>query len=192
MKIIAVYGSERVQADAMKIMVWPDSVMIRSGKPLFLPESGEYGIKWGIGVRIDAVGKSIRPKFADRYYSEIAPLAFILPLKVINCLEDGGDPLASDIVADYTIICGDFIQPFAESFPVEIREEGITLQSHHVEIRDLSAILASAVSAASRQNTLKTGDIVGILLPGSFNAEYDSILKINFDGESPLLVNKLK
>lgn len=192
MKIIAVYGQDRVQADAMKIMVWPDSVMIRSGKPLFLPEYGEYGVKGGIGVKINAVGKSIRPKFAGRYYSEITPMAFILPQNVIDCLEEGGDPLACDIVADYSIICGDYIQPFAESFLIEIREEGIRHYQHNVEIRDLSNLIASAIATASRQNTLKTGDIVGIVLPGSLKAEYDSILKMTFGQEFSLLVNKLK
>ena len=170
MKIIAVYESTRNSEGhtGKGILVWPDSVMIRSRKPLFLPDDGVYYIHEGIGARIDAVGKSIHKKFARRYYDEICAIAYILPESVSDCLIQKADPVACDIAADYTLICGDYI-PALET-ETEINE---------------------AISIASCRNTLKTGDIVAIIFRERRKAERDSVLKISLRGNT-LIENKLK
>lgn len=169
MKILAAYESNIGAGPAgTKVVVWPDSVMIRSRKPLFLPDDGDYFLHRGLCVRIDAVGKSIAGRFAGRYYNEMAPMAFVLPAAVSDLLAEGNDPAACDIVADYSLICGDFIPKGG----------------------DLAAIDAAIVEA-SRRNTLKTGDIVAILPPEREKAERDTVVKISLEGKT-LLENKLK
>lgn len=169
MKILAAYESTTVEGPAgRKVLVWPDSVMIRSRKPLFLPDDGDYYIHKGLCVRIDAVGKTIAGRFAGRYYNEMAPMAFVLPAAVSDALAEGTDPAACDIVADYTLICGDFIPKSGEL----------------TEIDD-------AIATASRRNTLKTGDIVATLSPKREKAERETVIKISLEGKT-LIENKLK
>lgn len=186
MKIIAVYDSLRPSGKKEKeILVWPDSAMIRSRKPLFLEEGRQY-VHIGIAARIDAVGKSIRPKFAGRYYSELAPMAFILTEKVSDLLENGMDPAACDIVADYTLICGDFVTP-ERLENIEVSRSGGEVDTRIFRKETID----EAIAVASVRNTLKTGDIVAVIGLGRFQAQSDMILKISSD-KNTLLENKLK
>ena len=100
MKLMAVYDSANAEGEhTRRTMVWPDSALVRTGKPVFIPE-GNYYIHAGLGARIDAVGKTVAPKFAGRYYKEIFPVIFLLPEEASKTLAEGRDPKACDIVAD--------------------------------------------------------------------------------------------
>ena len=202
MKIIGAYESESEGKTIFKTMVWPDSVMVRSGKPVFIPDGYPCRLRFGICARIDAVGKSIAPRFAGRYYAEVAPMAFLMPDSVSETLEKRRDPLACDITADYSVICGDFC-PAAElpsrvvmTASVSLRDfsmpDGVVIEENRTfDIDDIKTTTDNTISIASVRNTLKTGDIVCTMLPGSLEPHFDGILKIYFDRKT-LLVNKLK
>lgn len=171
MKIIAVYDSIGPDGTTKnKILVWPDSVMIKSRKPLFLPDDGEYYLHRGLCARIDAVGKSIKSKFAQRYYKEVAPMVYVLPASVSDLLVQKKDPNACDIVADYSLICGDFI---------------------NAEEADCREAIDHVIPTASERNTLKTGDIVATIDLEREPAKSDTTIKISLAGKT-LLENKIK
>lgn len=204
MKIIGAYLSEGSQdtTTGMNILVWPDSAMIRTGKPVFIPDDDEeYQILPGIGVKIKAVGKTIQERFAGRYYDEVMPLAFILKNETAEDLAKRLDPKACDIVADCSVICGDPIPiKEIEAKPTVRVEFGIrSLQPEDgeepVELKfDLSNLrlgLAHAIVRGSQDNTLKTGDIVAYILPMGLGTRVDNLVKFSLNG-NPLLENKLK
>lgn len=174
MKIIATYKSPKDEGPAcIKTLVWPDSAMIRSGKPVFLPEEETLMLP-AMCVRIDAVGKTVAPKFAGRYYNEIAPMAFLLSRASASAIAEGKLPEADDIVADYSVICGDFTD-----------KEGLGLEGFR-------SIIADSIAAASRRNTLKTGDIVAYITENSpVHVEPDTKLTMKIGGKT-LMENKLK
>lgn len=202
MKIAAAYISNSSQANTnMNIMVWPDSAMIRSGKPLFLPDDEEWRyIMIGIAVKIDSVGKSIQQKYAERYYKELAPMAFVMTRTAAEKIRKHQDPLACEIVADYSLICGDFITAEGKwstlktelninKLPTAAKE--IEEINNKFEINGVQTVLAEAIFTASQNNTLKTGDIVAFIIPQSFNAYPETILRVKL-ADRTLIETKLK
>ena len=196
MKIIAAYESNRGRdGSGYNILVWPDSAMILSRKPLFLPEE-EDSIHVGIAAKIKAVGKSVKPKFAHRYYDAIAPAAFIFSSSVSSKLNRKEDPEATDIVADFSVICGDFTDAEGLNEDLTLSLSIKTLSgderlSENLEVNNWENLLAEAIARATERNTIKTGDTVAVLLPGSFPAGRDSLLSIGINGVA-LIENKLK
>ena len=204
MKIILGYKSIKDEGLTLKTMVWPDSSMVLSRKPVFMRDDESSHLVLGFGVRITGVGKSIRKKFARKYYSEIAPLVLIGDSSLADKIKQNIDPLACDIVSDFSIISGDSmsaddfggsegmlnvsvkLSPIYPSNTFEGYSEEINIDSKNVlsEIDD-------AIEKGSERNTLKTGDIVGYLTSRIFPSVVDSVLRISVN--SKLLVeNKLK
>lgn len=197
MKFIAVYPSESRDQAGMKILVWPDSAMVRTGRPVFVADEGSSRVLVGVAAKITAVGKSIEPRFASRYYEEVAPMAFIVKEEVAERLDKGIDPAACDIVADCSVVCGDTVSPDlggVKEMNVICRSllhGGETETKRGYPTEGLDRRLADAIATASRANTLKTGDYVAFLLPGHFPAEPDSVVRMTLD-DRILLENKLK
>lgn len=200
MKIIGTYKSESSRdASGLNILVWPDSAMIRSGKPVFIPE-GEHRLAVALAARIDAVGKTISRRFASRYFAEIAPMVFLLPAETADTITRRRDPRASDIVSDYSVICGNFMpaikldDPGSLKFSVSISSldpENESRICDEIIIENPLTDIYEAIEAASGRNTLKTGDIVGHINDVSFPAREDSVVRI-FLNDNILLENKLK
>lgn len=198
MKIIGIYESkDTVDGGSPRVMGWPDSVMIRTGKPLFLPGDDCF-IHPALGIRIDAVGKTINPKYALRYYNETAPMAFVFNEEVSRSIMNREDPCAYSIMSDYSIICGKFIgkEILSDSIFLETSlsnplngQEKIEVQ---INVENPAETIARAVSVASRRNTLKTGDMLAVIYPQRIKAEVDTVLHVGFGKDMNLLENKLK
>lgn len=198
MKLIAAYTSNSGDS-GLKCLVWPDSAIIRSGKPVFLPEDTSVHIHLGIGALIKSVGKSIEPKFALRYYDNVAPMAFLLPEGVSDKLAQCSDPLASDIVADYSIVEGNSFETIDLAQDIMIKATVKSLRNpeepEHEKYfvqKDWKTRLGEAISAASRRNTLKTGDIVAILGRDRIDAEFDTLIRVAPTSGSILIETKIK
>lgn len=201
MKIIAGYPSISENGSFVtKVMVWPDSVLIKSGKPVFIPENGNYDIFWGVGAKITSVGKSIRKKFAGRYYNEVAPVAFLLNKEASSKLQVKHDPSACDIVEDYSVICGDFIPSDELKGNCKLKVSMRSLDSQELSgtdcfeeatLKDVDDTLNEVMETASKRNTIKTGDLVACFLDGHFSAKTDTVLSIGINHRI-LLENKLK
>lgn len=205
MKILAAYWSDTHTDESpkgrIKVMVWPDSAMVRSGKPVFLAE-GRNSLMTGIAARIDSVGKTIKKKYAKKYYSEIAPMAFLLKKDIAFLISKGKDPGGSDIVADYSVICGDF-KPLDS---IELSPDGeISLELNLSSLKTISldevkfhkdkfkaeSLLSETIETTSMDNTLKTGDIVAYIHPFFHTVSPDTLLRISLGGNYSL-ENKLK
>lgn len=200
MKILAAYSSGQDAGQTMmKIMVWPDSAMIRSGKPVFLHEErGYYGIL-AIMAKIDAVGKTILPKYAGKYYTDIAPGLFILKENVARDIENHIDPAACDIVEDYSVVCGEWLPLNGNgndlAFNISLNplhNSGLDQEiEKNINIDNPEGKIGEAVSAASARNTLKTGDSVALLTSMIIPLYPNTLLRIETEGKT-LLENKLK
>lgn len=143
MKIIAdinpILKSSGPHKPGSGVLVWPDSVMVRSGKPVFIPsEDEEFNIFEGFCVKINRLGKSIDPRFANQYFAEAAPIAFIANADTTASLLNGVCPDADKIMFDSCLIVGDFTP-----LPEELTDEA-----------------ADAIVNSSRYLTLKIGDLI--------------------------------
>lgn len=201
MKLIAVYtkGNSSEENDGSGMLVWPDSAFIRTGKPLFVPDGEGWNVFVAPCLRIDRLGKTISRKFASRYYREIAPMAVVVPKRAAAALETGSDPLATDIVADCSIVCGDFLsmEDYENLSNIEMTVTSRNLDSQEemkftVSLDDFREKAADAINYVSQRNTLKTGDIVATALPQeSFPAEYNLVVSAEID-KKELLKFKIK
>lgn len=200
MKFIGIYnnGPKPFAYAKTGMMVWPDSAFIRTGKPLFIPETGNFRLFITYCVRIDRLGKYIEKRFADRYYSEIAPVAAILPEKAAVRLAFGGHPEATDIVSDCALVCGDFISKdrIDEGCRLRVAEENLRDEEDRAvfefTLDDVKEKTDDAICFASLRNTLKTGDVIIPDFPAeSLRAERDTLIKTELDGDT-LLRFKLK
>lgn len=168
MKIIAVYKEDKDSDISRPIMVWPDSSLVRSGKPVFLPsfESG-CEILIGMGIKIDRLGKSIRKEFSSRYFNEVTSVALILSQDNARNLQENKN-LTTDFVADYTVVCGDFVskESIKDDSRWEMKVSRSATGDEFKVVCDCSEFIndiPASIENASMRNTLKTGDIVVVV-----------------------------
>lgn len=183
-------------------MVLPDSVMLRSGKPLFLP--GEDGYMIGLPslcIKLNRLGKSIAPRFAYRYFNEIAPAVQFLPEVCLKKIAGGSVPKASETVFDGAVMIGDFISlPEAknndEIFPETYKSIFSSVDDSEKEnvwnLDRLKLSFAEIIEIISKFNTVKMGDLVILgLNPYGFPAFRNRQLSLFIDNKK-LLSFKLK
>ena len=124
-------ASEKIRA-----RLTPDSAVIQSRNPFFVPDDSRWTPKTLIGVKIDRLGMKFASKFARRYYSEVITAVHPTPASddEFEWMRDG-----ALIVSD--------------TAPADGVEDS------------LRAVLDDCVSLASRYLTLKTGDLILIPSP---------------------------
>lgn len=138
-----------------------DSGVSNTGKPFYLPEGvGKTVAAVGIAVRISRLGKSVQPKFASRYFREIAPaIYFHLPELEEKLLREGlpGDAARS---FDRCLMIGEY-REYSPEATVELIING----EHKTGISGAMLVkpIEECIAMVSRLNTLKMGDVV---LPG--------------------------
>lgn len=201
MKISAIYKSGQTESGAPGILVWPDSVWLKNGKPMFLPDEDEtYHVILALCLRIDKVGKSVAEKFAHRYYREAAYSAILLGRRPYEALKNGSDPLACDICTDCCILTGNFID---KTIWRDIKNINLTISPLLIKERTFQEEISlafdaekfqhscdEAIAAASVRNTLKTGDLIFPSLPTEgFEAKLDTKMEVKGDGSELLRFN---
>ena len=176
MKIIGFHQSEKEQeVHGKEMIVWPDSVWLRNGKPVFIPDEDPRYLLFALCLKVDRVGKTIALKFAERYYSEVALCAVIVNEDCFGALKDHRNPLAKDVVTDGCFITGEFmkIEEWRKIKNINIAISPLfskeACSPEQTDIRlDIEQFLDEAnetISSASRLNTLKTGDFLIPHLP---------------------------
>lgn len=187
MKITGCYSNE--EGHGKGFLVWPDSVWLRNGKPMFLPSEEEiFKIILTPCVKIDRVGKSVSERYAGRYYSQAAYTAVMLNERAYSALRDGKDPYATDICNDCCILTGNFMEKTVWEkikninitfFPLFLKE-GCENQDYSLSFdpEKFFSLADEAVAGASRRNTLKTGDFI---IPKLEGFDSDAILDTKFE-----------
>ena len=135
-----------------------DSAVINTGKPFYLPEGyGVVTVSLGVALKISRLGKGILKKFANRYYSEFAPvLHFSLPDYERQLIEMGlpGDAARS---FDKSLIVGEGKDKENFKEP-ELWKNGEKIFSY--SFSDLSLSPDEIIAEVSLLNTLKMGDLI--------------------------------
>lgn len=118
-----------------------DSAIIRAKDPFFIPDEREWRIKTLHGVRIDRLGKGIKKKFAERYYSECLTGAH--PYAV-----NPADMDAARYGRDGALVIGEFKD--ADSLSAEFKQK-----------------IDELIEFFSDNITLKTGDLIFLYIENS-------------------------
>lgn len=155
-----------------------DSAINLPGRPVFLPDIPEvpaWSATFYLAVRISRLGKTIREKFAPRYFDRMSLAMRLLPVDT-----DGKAIEAIAAVSDFALTLGEWTDIPAEDFSV-------TANGHTLEVAGAGALICRSIERLSRIATLKIGDI--LLLPLEIPAGEVSIgnsFEVSVGGE-PLL-----
>ena len=196
MKIIAVTNNYNV-ADSATRTGWlyiPDSAMIRSRKPFFVPDfDSEFRAYLSPAIRIEKVGKGIAPRFAGRYFAERTAGVSVRAEGLAAELSADGLPWGEAVVFDRSLLLGDFM-PFDEfaagGRSLTLTVDGETLLEWHAD--RCGRPLDEIISDASHDNTLKTGDILmAALTDTGVTLRHPSVLRVNC-GDRQLLETRIR
>ncbi len=141
------------------------SGILQGGNPYFVPDFAErFEARTALAVRLGKLGKGIATRFVSRYVDAVAPAVLFVAADRLSSLRADGLPWASAISYDRCLAIGRFT-----SMPYDgiIQSKG-TLSLKSVETGISSQYifghgcpsLDEVVAAISRDNTLKTGDII--------------------------------
>lgn len=137
-----------------------DSALANAGKPFFIPSfADKFVASPVVAVKINRLGKSIESRFAERYYSEIAPAVHFHAPDLFKRLCSEFLPPDMAYSFDRSLILGKFIpaEEFFQNPPVAL------LNGDRLPIRDtgtLRKIISNSIEALSCSNTVKTGDLI--------------------------------
>lgn len=149
-----------------------DSNVLQGVNPFFVPDFAEgFEAVPGIGFRIERLGKGIGRRFAKRYYSELTALVNFRPVKdgILRC---------NEFIFDKSVGVGRFAPiPVKETINVKttLKElagksrTGTLIENKETEFdrNGLLELFDEAIERVSAYNTVKTGDTIAILFPGS-------------------------
>ncbi len=141
------------------------SAILQGGNPFFVPDFADiFEARLTLALRIGKLGKSIAPRFTNRYVDAVAPCSIMIAPDILYSLQQRGLPWTQAISYDRALAIGKFIQ-----FPFE----QIPNSKFHLCINDpenlayfewsanlISPAIDTTIHSLSQNNTLKTGDII--------------------------------
>lgn len=200
MKIFAIinnYGTQETQpAETSTDLDWydlPDSTLLRSGNPFFIPDLGEeYEAYPSIAIRIGRLGKSIASRFAYRYIDGIGPGVAVMAKGLLAKLRDEGAPWTRATAFDRSLWLGNLQGPDTLSKLDEI-EFACGDRTITYRLSSLRTDIAGVIEKVSAYNTLKNGDLIlaGLAAEG-IKLRPETRMTARIDTESNLLDIKIK
>ncbi len=141
------------------------SSILQGGNPYFVPDfAGRFTATPALAVKIGKLGKGIAPRFAGRYVDSVAPALLFVAEDLLQNLRSRGLPWTRAVSYDRCLALGAFeSRPLdsLEECSVEIRlTEGDHTETSTLRLSEGVSSIAATISAISRDNTLKTGDII--------------------------------
>ena len=139
--------------------------ILQGGNPYFVPDFADsFEARTAIAVRIGRLGKGIARRFAHRYVESVAPAVLFVAGPMLDDLSADGLPWSQAISYDRCLALGRFSEISFDSIPdcrVGLRLSGKDNQPVSETFRDFpDTDIASVIERLSRDNTLKTGDII--------------------------------
>lgn len=170
--------------DKVQMYLKPDSALLVNKKPFFLPHFSEkIDARVCVVAKINRLGRHIAPKFASRYYSEIAPGLCFIDRDINNTTQL--NELTCGIAFDNSMAVGTFLGDAETEWIWRIGE---------VEQRQAKLIedLDNAVARVSDYITLRMGDMVAVEYACEpVSLERDMVITV-MAGNEELLYCKIK
>lgn len=159
-----------------------DSSVTNTGKPFYLPENmGRVTVSLSGIIKISRLGKLVTPKFAQRYFSEMAPgLHFTLP-DYKNHLKEEGLPEDPARNFDRSLFVGDFME-FSTDKSFELWKNGEMIRMFN--FNELLVSPEDLIAEISVMNTLKMGDLLVPGLSGEIELGIGDFLEVKTNGEN--------
>ena len=169
--------------------------ILHGGNPYFVPDfASHFEARLALAVRIGRLGKGIAPRFAYRYAEAVAPAVVFVAADKLKSLQASGCPWTEAISYDRCLAIGKF-----EAFTLEeMKQSEVKLHfdsdgTTRDAIWDKEAMrpgIEETIAAISRDNTLKTGDIILFGLSGEGpEVSPDARVHLRLNGNDSLSFN---
>ncbi len=169
-----------------------DSALVNAGKPFFIPEfADEFEAFLAPVVRISRIGKSIAARFAERYYTEIAPAVHFRASKLRRQLLEAGLPTDPSHSFDRAMTVGSFLptSEFLNGSPLLMLKEEKPVAA--ISTEEMKSMTGPLLEAVSRSNTIKMGDYLVPILSNPVKVEIGDTLTVTL-ASTPLLTIHIK
>lgn len=147
----------------------PDSSILRSGNPFFVPDfDTKFTAHVSLVYRIGRLGKSISPRFASRYIDAWGMAVAVIANDTLIRLKKEGMPWTRAVSFDRSCILGNLqpIDTFIDNKEIEIN---ISSQTFSYFFDRLNHPVEEIIAMLSNENTLKNGDLIlaGLVAKGT-------------------------
>lgn len=186
MKIFCIEGNYRDAQTPICQIVLPDSTLLYSNRPFFVPDfDPSFSALLSPVVKINRLGKCVEPHFASRYFAEWSVAISIRADQTLADLRKAGLPWSEALAFDKSIIAGDFrpVADGAHDFPeLSLLIDGKPAAQWSPGLCRES--IDEIISLVSESNTLKTGDLIlHSLAPQGVKLTPGHILEVEANGE---------
>lgn len=151
-------GSPFAGLEARERYEIPDSSLLRSGQPFFVPDfAGEFQAFPSIVFRLSRLGKGIAPRFATRYYDSVTMGCAVIATDLLRQLRAQGKPWCRAVAFDKCCMTGRFIQPdeMPESWSIQSGDCSLVYP-----VGNIMAGFGDILADISRDITVKEGDLI--------------------------------
>ena len=145
------------------IFMKPDSALLRENRPFFIPRfSNQIEHEVELVVRINRLGRNIAPRFALRYYSEVALGVDFTARDLQNQCKQLGAPWEISKAFDNSAVVSDFISlnelSDIQDIHFSLQKNGQIQQQGHT--KDMLFSVDNLIAYISQFFTLKIGDLI--------------------------------
>lgn len=159
------------RSEAIWTLLSPSSIL-QGGNPYFVPDfASRFEARTALALRVGKLGKGIAPRFAYRYIDAAAPAVVFVAQDLLCQLRHAGLPWTSAVSYDRSLAIGKFVQMSLEEAAGHSCRLTLESPEASVEVDGIPGLEGTTpqdtISAISRDNTLKTGDIILIGLSGT-------------------------
>ena len=178
MTIYAIVNNLLSEKDSQndKHPVWTiisQSGILQGGNPFFVPDfAGHFEARTALAIKIGKLGKGIAPRFAGRYIEEAAPAILFVATDLLKHLQQNGLPWTPAISYDRCLAIGKFWNIQSEGnhrrydISLVLESSGSSIDSKW-DSDSIDLTIEETISVLSRDNTIKTGDIILFGISGS-------------------------
>ncbi len=146
------------------IFIKPDSAILKSDKPFFLPDfSQRVEFETELVFRICKVGKNISAKFAHRYYDAVTVGIDFTARDLQEKLRAAGEPWEMSKAFDNSAVLGNFINIDQFKNGIDDIDFSLSLNGEQVQKGNSSQMISSIdqiIAYVSKFITLKIGDLI--------------------------------
>ena len=161
MKIISVINNYDLKDPTETATIYlPDSALLNSGKPLFLPEfDSDFRLYPSIAIKLSRLGKAISPRFAHRYVESAAIGLNTRAHNIESKIRAEGLPWGECAVFDGAAVTGEFFDIDIDNPPAfSIYVNGERIIEWDPDM--MKENIAETIHRISIRNTLKIGDLI--------------------------------
>lgn len=136
----------------------PDSSLLRSGQPFFVPDfAEEFRVFPTVVYRVSRLGKGIAARFSKRYFDAVTLGCCAVAVDLLGNLRSHGEPWCRAVAFDKCCMLGNFVP--LDDFPDRWVVKCGDIEALY-NMNDIRHDVGEVLESLSRDITVKEGDMI--------------------------------